>query len=331
MSVLKDATFNDAEDITTHAFTLAINQVGDAPGLSIDAKLLFLSPELQREHLRVRALHSFPADADVVVSLAIKIASESIDEVQAQFQEVKEMVQAMLPDPEMISLVIEGQLFCIGLNLSMITRGENIIKQHADIIAKIQEELKVDQNLELSIRLATSLKKLLAENGEPFLAQLLKGTSLSVRLNVWRKMSDVIMKVIESSDFDASLLPIFGGIAPAFLLRLNAKLELTVDEAMVAKLSENPLIAPLLMDAGSLIGATSNVASDEEFDSHIENLKTIPPPIAKLMGILVAQMGDEVTLSASHPQLGMLLRLNGEGLALILKTFVKYLPRSSSE
>lgn len=176
IEVLKDATKSDAEDITTHSLTVSINQVDDkAPGIALDAKILLLSPELSKEHLRVRALHSFPADADVVASLAITIPHDSIAIVQAQFEEIKEFVAYMLPDPSIVSLVIEGHHLCIGLNLTSFLRAGNLIEKHSDIIKKMQNELKVDQNIELSIRLAASPKELLAEGAEPFIMQLLKG------------------------------------------------------------------------------------------------------------------------------------------------------------
>jgi hypothetical protein len=44
-----------------------------------------------------------------------------------------------------------------------------------DLITKIQTELKVDQNVELNVRVATSPAELLAEGAEPFILQLLKG------------------------------------------------------------------------------------------------------------------------------------------------------------
>ena len=60
--VMSDLTQQDAYNISTSSFTLNLNEVKE-PGLAIDVKLLFLSPSLHKEHLHVRALHSFPADA----------------------------------------------------------------------------------------------------------------------------------------------------------------------------------------------------------------------------------------------------------------------------
>lgn len=72
MEILKDTTHSDAEDISTSSFTLNINQVSEeAPGIALDAKVLFLSPQLHKEHQRVRALHSFPEDADFIVSFSV--------------------------------------------------------------------------------------------------------------------------------------------------------------------------------------------------------------------------------------------------------------------
>lgn len=134
--VLTDATKTDSQDISTSSLTIAINQADSSltPGTSLDAKLLFLSPELFKEHVRVRALHSFPADADFVVSLAITIPHEAIDKVQAQFDNIKEFVKYMVPDPSIVSLVIEGHNLCIGLNLTSFMRIGNLIEKHTDII-----------------------------------------------------------------------------------------------------------------------------------------------------------------------------------------------------
>ncbi len=54
--VLDDVTEASIHDISTSSLTVNINNV-DAPGLSVDAKLLFLSPQLDKEHHRVSTLH----------------------------------------------------------------------------------------------------------------------------------------------------------------------------------------------------------------------------------------------------------------------------------
>lgn len=127
------------------------------------------------------------------------------------------------------------------------------------------------------------------------------------------------------------MLPIFGGISPLFMLRLNAKVDLTVDERMISKLQENPLVQPLMMDAYTLISSTSNVSSeeDDELVKHLDGL-AIPPAIAHLIKVLIEHMGDQVCLSVTHPQIGMQARIIGEGLNLIVKTVAKYLPNNNS-
>ena len=113
-------------------------------------------------------------------------------------------------------------------------------------------------------------------------------------MHVWRKIADVILKLIESGDVDPSLYPIFGGIAPAFLLKLNANLNLEVDDYMKEKIQSNPLIEPLLMDASSLINATSGVSSDDDAE-YEEFLNTaVPPPVAAILRVLNAHLGDEI-------------------------------------
>jgi hypothetical protein len=78
--VLSDATQQDAHNISTSSFTLNLNEV-KVPGLSVDAKLLFLSPSLHKEHLHVRALHSFPADATLVANLSVEVRHDAISKI----------------------------------------------------------------------------------------------------------------------------------------------------------------------------------------------------------------------------------------------------------
>ena len=62
------------------------------------------------------------------------------------------------------------------------------------------------------------------------------GIQLQVRFNVWKRLSDVLIKMIENGEVDTSMMPIIGGLAPTFLMRLNAKLDLTADEHMISKI-----------------------------------------------------------------------------------------------
>ena len=106
----------------------------------------------------------------------------------------------------------------------------------------------MDQNVEFSLRLGASPAEIFREeDGEPTLTQLFKGISLGIRVNVWRKISDVLFNIVEAGEVDSSMLPFFGGIAPALMLRINGNLNITVDKPMMAKLEEHPLLAPLVM------------------------------------------------------------------------------------
>ncbi len=126
--VLGDLSSNDGgvQDISTSSFTLNINNV-EAPGFSVDARLMFLSPQLQKEHLRVRTLHSFPADADFVINLAAEIKHEDIEEVQNYLTELRAFVIKMVPDPSIVSFVFEGSKLNVGLNISMFMRIGNML------------------------------------------------------------------------------------------------------------------------------------------------------------------------------------------------------------
>ena len=70
------------------------------------------------------------------------------------------------------------------------------------------------------------------EGSEPVLMQLLNGISLDIKLNVWKKIADVLLKLIESGEIDSQLMPIIGGLAPAFLLKVNGNLNIEIDENM---------------------------------------------------------------------------------------------------
>ncbi len=96
--------------------------------------------------------------------------------------------------------------------------------------------MKVNQSLEATLRLAASPVDLLTPGAEPFISQILKGVSLDVKFNVWRKIADVVLKLVESGDVDPSLYPIFGTIAPAFLLKVSGNLNIEVDEYMQEKI-----------------------------------------------------------------------------------------------
>ena len=58
----------------------------------------------------------------------------------------------------------------------------------------------------MSLRFATSAAKLLAEGGEPVLMQLLDGISIDVKVNLWRKISDLLMRIVGNCEVDGYML-----------------------------------------------------------------------------------------------------------------------------
>jgi hypothetical protein len=183
----------------------------------------------------------------------------------------------------------------------------------------------VNQSLEATLRLVASPEELLTAGAEPFISQLLKGVSVDVKFHVWRRIADVILKLVESGDVDPSLYPIFGGIAPVFLLKLNAALNLEVDEYMKEKIQTNPLVEPLLMDASSLINATSGVNSEEdaEYEEFLAN--SVPPPFASIIRAVNEYLGDEIDFQVVTHNLGVVGKLQGKGLPLLFKNGTKYI------
>jgi len=157
--------------------------------------------------------------------------------------------------------------------------------------------------------------------------QLLKGISIDVKLNLWKKLADVILKVVEAGEIDSGLLPFLGAMAPAFLLRINANLDITVDEQMKKKIETNPMVEPVLLDAHTLVSMTSKVSSDEESDmDEYLNSKIPLPPAVDLVKILLKQLGDDVELTFVGNFLGLKCRLTGKDLNLLVRNAVKYGP-----
>lgn len=83
-----------------------------------------------------------------MVSLALKLPSDSMDQVLLHIEELKELISYILPDPSIVSFVIEGShTLAVGFNLTSFLRTTDLIEKHSEIIKLMQQELKVDQNL----------------------------------------------------------------------------------------------------------------------------------------------------------------------------------------
>jgi hypothetical protein len=116
---------------------------------------------------------------------------------------------------------------------------------------------------------------------------------------------------------------IFGGLAPAFLLKIKGDLEIDVDDQMKEKIFSNPLVEPLLMDALTLVHAVGGCNSDdaEEYESHLTT--KVPPHIAGVIRALDGNLGDEITFSVVQPKIGLAGRISGEGLGLLVRHGIK--------
>jgi len=132
--------------------------------------------------------------------------------------------------PGMISAYAQGTKVHLGVVFP--AQVGAAIASYGEVVNTIQNELKVDQNVEFNFRLAKSPRSILAEGGEPALLQILAGLSVDVKINVWKKLSDLLMRIVGNCEVDASLLPILGGISPLFMLEIGADVSIKVDDKM---------------------------------------------------------------------------------------------------
>jgi len=169
----------------------------------------------------------------------------------------------------------------------------------------------------LSLRTKASPHDLLKEGGEPLLLEALKGISLEIRLNLWKKLADVLLKLIESGDIDPSLLPILGGVSPLFLLRLNGNIDLTIDEYMTNKITENPLVEPILLDGNTLVQSMFglDLLNEEEYLSWVAG--NVPAPFDSIAKMLTKYLGNEVEVQVGSDLGGVKINLEGEGINLL--------------
>jgi hypothetical protein len=184
--------------------------------------------------------------------------------------------------------------------------------------------------MEINIRLAASLAELLAPGAEPAILQLLKGCQFNVKINVWKKLADVMMKIVEVGGISSSILPFVGCIGPAALLKVNGTLDIEVDEHMKKSIASNPMVEPLLTDINSMISTMTHCSHNDDMDSYIDNnLVFTPPQIKKVIKFFIAHMGDEIDFMVCHPHFGIKGLIAGKGLSDVLKTSIKFMVHTS--
>jgi hypothetical protein len=108
-------------------------------------------------------------------------------------------------------------------------------------------------------------------------------------------------------------------IAPALLLKINAHLDVEIDELMKQKIAENPLVEPVLLDAKTLLSTVSGEAfeNDEDLLKHLE--ENIPEPFNEIGALFARHLGDDVELKIVDVFVGVKGRVSGEGLNQILR------------
>jgi hypothetical protein len=65
---------------------------------------------------------------------------------------------------------------------------------------------------------------------------------------MFRKISELLFKILELGVIDCTEVLLVRSIATALILRVNGNLNFTLDQHMLEKLSEHPVMAPLLMN-----------------------------------------------------------------------------------
>ena len=98
-----------------------------------------------------------------------------------------------------ISIIQDLEQVSIGFPSPMKIRKEEL-DSFRPVLEQVQKEAKVNQDAEVIFRMASS-PKLILEGDEPILMELLKGFSINVKLNLWKRISKVMTSMISSGNF----------------------------------------------------------------------------------------------------------------------------------
>ena len=279
--------------LNTNHLSLNINKVQHA-GTTLSAKLMLLSHEAKQEYTRMRALHNFGFSGEEqpwILSIAFEIKNGQAAAMQDLITAVMAQLEENGAAPFKYSLVVEGHRLVLGLSSPM--APTQLLPIPTEALTALQEELKVNQTLEVNVRLAASPKDVLSPESETgIIVNLLKGISLDVRLNLWRKVADVLAKSADNEALQV-LLPMLSGIAPVLLLKIKGEIDIEVDQNMQEKLCEHPIIEPFMMNAATLISSITSVSDDEEeYSQHLS--EKLPPFFIDIVKAFNDNLGDEV-------------------------------------
>jgi hypothetical protein len=229
-------------------------------------KMMFFSPQLKEEFSRAKLHHPFETVEDqaekALFTISFPVKGVTPEEGVAKVTEIFDSMGLPEHIRNHINIIQDREQVCIGV-LSYKSMPKEEIDSFRPVLEKVQQQAKANQNIEVIFRLATS-PKIILEGEEAIIMELLKGFSVNVKVDLWKKISNVMTTMLAQGEFPESLMPILGGISPAFMLKMNGKVEIDFDDEMKEALMQNPLLEPFMMPGSMLIMSASKVHSDEE-------------------------------------------------------------------
>ncbi len=85
------------------------------------------------------------------------------------------------------------------------------------------------------------------------LKNLMKGFSIDVKFNIWKKLANVFKEAGKDDEYFGSMGKALIGMSPFAMLKFNGNLNIEINEKMQEKIYSNPLLQPMMVSAHSLI------------------------------------------------------------------------------
>ena len=313
------------EELNQNQIQVSFNKFEQA-GFTATGKLLFFSPNLEEEYSRLKLKHGFGEVPDIqtkgLVALSFPVKDIATDDA---VQKIKELVDGLgLPEVIRSQISIINDLDKVAFGFVPSKAFLKDIENVAPILDQVRQQAKVNQEVDITLRLASS-PKLILEGEEPILNEILKGLQVHMRVNAWKRLSGIITSMLSEGALPENLMPILGGVSPAFMLKVNGKLEIDIDDEMKEGLMTNPLLEPFMMPGSILVNSASKVHSDEEeeFKEHFE--QSVPPPIQPIATFMMQHIGDELNVFVGQDLLGLQGRVTAEGMGSLVKTVLKFI------
>lgn len=109
---ISDVSKHSSHDTQTSSVSFNVNEFKDS-GLTLDAKIILLSPSLHKEHLSIRALHNFPEDSTLVINVSIEIKHKNISKIDELLPEYMAIFDEMNLDQN-YSFILQGSILNFG-------------------------------------------------------------------------------------------------------------------------------------------------------------------------------------------------------------------------